>query len=256
MTLARDIELPVPASVGTGILELARPLPDGWERGVTFATGVCLVAGRHQFCPELIASPGSPAEKTFQATDVAEFFPYGVEVSIECTTLSDTDYRRRQAAAALPLVAERQIGLAAATGTVEGGALNPSLADAVASGAEADAAAALGTLEDLIATNLSGQQAWVHVAPSDLVALVAAQAVYRDLSGWVTPGGHRVVASAGYTDLAGTLTATAEWFAGFGTPELMSTIDRADNTYMAVMEAPALAVFDPCFNVSVDITSP
>lgn len=245
MTLARDVELPLPASAGSGLLDLTRPLPAGWERGVVFATGVCLTSGIHQFCA------GSPTEKSFQATDLGEFTPFGVEVSVVCTTLDSEERRVSQARAALGLVAEASVGAEFATGATSG---NPSLADATPSGAGATAAQALGVLEDVIAGALSGQQATVHMAPSDLVALAAASAVQQDLAGWVTPGGHRIIASAGYVTLAGTLFATAEVFAGLGTPFEIRTVDRTDNRHLVVHEAPALAIFDPCFNVSVDIT--
>ncbi len=63
MTLTRGIVLPPATAVGGGILAQADPLPDGWERGVEFATEACLAAGEHLFCPD------SPTEKEVQGVD-------------------------------------------------------------------------------------------------------------------------------------------------------------------------------------------
>jgi hypothetical protein len=78
------------------------------------------------------------------------------------------------------------------------------------------------------------------------------------MGSWRTPTGHLVVASPGYAgNVDGLIVATTEVFASRGEIESMSTVDRSDNRYQMVGEAPALAVFDPCFNVSVAVeTSP
>jgi hypothetical protein len=67
-----------------------------------------------------------------------------------------------------------------------------------------------------------------------------------------------VVTSPGYVgNIDGELVATTEVFAAVGEIDLVRTVDRSDNRYLAVHEAPALAVFDPCYMVSVSVvTSP
>lgn len=257
MTLTRGIVLPSISSVGGGILDLARPLPDGWTRGVEFATEACLAAGEHVFCPT------SPVEKEFQGSVLADFHAFGIEVSVVCTTLGGaraTAERESRAAAALSVVDEFSVGYVLATGETQAGVdtTNPSLADATSGGSAATAAGALAILEDSIASNLRGHLAWVHVTPATLVALVATQAVYRDLDGWRTPAGHVVVASPGYVgNIDDEIVATTEVFASRSPAELVDTVDRADNRYLAVHEAAALAVFDPCYNVTVGVgTSP
>jgi len=257
MTLTRGVNLPPATAVGGGILDQARELPAGWERGLGFATEACLAAGEHVFCPT------SPTEKQFQGTDLAEFSPFGIEVSVVCTTLGGeraNAEREDKARAALSVVDEFSVGFVLATGTTQ--ALvdtgNPDLADATSVGSGADAVAALALIEDAIATNLMGHLAWVHVTPATLVELVSATAVYRDMGSWRTPTGHLVVASPGYAgNIDDLIVATTEVFASRGEIELMSTVDRSDNRHLAVHEAAALAVMDPCFNVSVGIgTSP
>lgn len=253
MTLTRGIILPSATAVGGGILAQARPLPDGWESGVDFATEACLIAGEHLFCPD------SPTAKQFQSTSLAEFKAYGVEVSVVCTTLGGERARaEREARAfqALRAKEEGSVGFVLATGETQAGqdTTNPSLADATSGGAAATAAAALAILEDSIASNLMGLLAWVHVTPATLVELVDAGVLYRDMGNWRTPSGHVVVASPGYVgNIDDEIVATTEVFASVGEIDLVRTVDRTDNRYMAVHEAPALAVFDPCFNVSVAI---
>lgn len=256
MTLTRGVVLPPATAVGGGILDQAQALPDGWERGVEFATEACLAAGEHVFCPD------SPTAKSFQGTDLTEWFSYGIEVSVVCTTLGGARgnaEREEKARAALTVVDEFSVGHVLATGETTAGTDtgNAALVDAVSGGSAADAAGALAILEDSIASNLRGHLAWVHVTPARLTELLAAQALYRDFDGWRTATGHLVVASPGYVgNIDDEIVATTEVFASRGAIELMDTVDRDDNRYLAVHEAAALAVFDPCFNVSVGITSP
>lgn len=250
--LARAVSLPPAGLVGGGVLDQARPLPEGWTRGLTFATEACLAAGEHLFCPT------SPGEKNFQGTTLAEFTPYGIEVSVVCTTLGGADsfaVREARADQALDAKAEISVGSELATGALTG---NPSLADASSSGTGADAVAALAILEDEIAQTLGTFQAWIHATPARLTELVAGYVVYRDMGGWRSPGGHVVVASGGYVgNIDDELVATTEVFAEVGPIDRGRTVDREDNRYLSVHEAPALAVFDDCFNVSVAIeTSP
>lgn len=250
MTLTRAVALPPASTVGGGVLGNARPLPEGWTRGLTFASEACLVAGSHQFCAT------SPTEKEFQANDgFGSFDPIGVEVSVVCTTLTSAEERLARARSVLPTIAEFNVGTTLATGDATDA--NPSLADATDVGDAATAADGLVIIEAFIAAAMRGQLAWVHVAPSRLVELVAADVVYRDDMGdWRTPNGHLVVASPGYQiALADLIVATTEVFAEVGAVEQVRMVDWTDNRHLAVHEAPALAVFDPCFNVSVDITT-
>lgn len=254
MTLTRGVVLPSATAVGGGILAQARLLPDGWERGLSFATEACLAAGEHVFCTT------SPTEKSFQGTDLADFAAFGIELSVVCTTLGGARGNQEltdKGRAALEVIDEFSVGRVLATGLTAAGVdtTNPSLADAVSAGSAATAAEALAILEDEIATGLRGHLAWVHVTPARLVELVAAQAVYLDIGAWRTPSGHVVVASPGYVgNIDDEVVATTEVFADRGEIELMRTVNRSDNRYLAVLEAAALAVFDPCFLASVAVT--
>lgn len=230
--------------LGGGIVDLASPLSGNWTRGVTgIGTDACLTAGTHLFCPT------SPGEKNFQSLDSFSFTPYAAEVSVLCSNLGLTTEADNRARAAAAAKAEPVLGAELATGALTG---NPSLADAVDNGLWADAVTALSGLEGIIATGFGGYEAWVHVAPSDLVLLVAGDGVWRDLGGWRTPSGHIVVSSPGYqATQEGTLVATSPVYASVGEVSGVATQDRRLNRRMAVYEAPVLAAFDPCFNEAV-----
>jgi len=254
VTLTRGVILPSSTAVGGGILAQARPLPDGWETGIDFATEACLIAGEHLFCPT------SPADKEFQTTELAEFKAFGIEVSVVCTTLGGErarTERESRASQALSVVDEFSVGFVLATGETQAGndTGNPALVDATDVGNGSSVTDAISQLEGVIALTLQGHLAWVHITPQDLVTAYAEQAIYLDdLGSWRTPSGHLVVSSPGYTEaIAGEIVATTEVFASRGGIELTRTVDRTDNRYLAVHEALALAVFDPCFNVSVDL---
>lgn len=245
--LADRVLIADPPLVGGGVLALAQGFPNGtrWESGVTgIGTGACLEAGTHLFCPT------SPTEKHFQGIDTFSFDAYAAEVSVECSTLSITTEVEDRASLAVRARAEYVAGTELATGAATG---NPSLADATPVATTATTAAgALASLEGAIATTFQGFEAWVHVAPYDLAALVACQVVWRDLGGWRTPSGHPVVSSPGYqTSMQGTLVASTPVTAGVGSPRGgQTTVDRATNRRMAVFEVPVIAVFDPCGLIS------
>jgi hypothetical protein len=228
-------------------LDRALSLPSGWESGlVGIGTDACLVAGAHLFCVE---SPGSPSEKTYQELDSFEFDPLAVEVSVICSNLGITTEAESAARSAASAKAEGVLGAELATGALTG---NPSFADATDFGLWADPVDALSGLEGVIADNAGGFQGYIHVAPSDLVLLVAASALWRDLSGWRSPGGHVIVSSPGYQgSQEGILVATPPIHAAVGEVSGIVAQDRRLNRRMATFEAPAIAVYDPCGAVQV-----
>jgi hypothetical protein len=259
VTLTLPITLPLSGSGGGGVLaNSAGPLPDAWTRGVEFASEACLAAAEHVFCPD------SPTEKLFGSSVVTPFAPFGIEVGVVCSTLGGIREQREREARAFEVLrtkAEYSVGYVLATGetqAAEAVGSNPSLADATSGGSAADAVEALAAIENLIGETLGGFVGYVHVTPARLVELVSGFAVYRDAGQWLTPNGNVVVASPGYIgNIDGEIVATTEVFAEVGGIELIQTVDRSDNRHLALHEAAAIAVFDPCFNVSVAIeTSP
>jgi hypothetical protein len=212
----------------------------------SIGTDACLTAGVHLFC---VDSPTSPGEKNYQSLDSFTFDPFAVEVSVVCSNLGITEEAESAARSAAATKAEAVLGAELATGTLTG---NPSFADATDFGIWADPVDALSGLEGVIASNAGGFQAYIHVAPSDLVLLVAGDALWRDLSGWRSPGGHVIVSSPGYQDSQeGILVATPPVHAEVGGVSGIVAQDRRLNRRMATFEAPVIAVYDPCGAVQV-----
>ena len=249
MVMTQRIDLPAPSRVGGGLLNAARPLPGGWERGVTFGGSSCLSPAPWPYCITE-ESPGSPGEKTPQAPgDIKVFEPTGIYQAVECTTLS-RDSSEEKAREALAATADSQLGVELYDGSVTG---NPSLSQAISVGAAASYAEALSLVEGAIADGLSGRLAFVHVSAATLTLLLAEQVIWRDGRFWRTATGNLVVSSAGYD--FGAIHATGEVFASLSPPETRVDIDRAINQAVAYAEQIGLAVFDPCFNVYSEVTS-
>jgi hypothetical protein len=228
-------------------LASARSVPAGWQRGVVFLANSCLGPQPWPYCPPELQDP-----KTFSSPgSVAEFEPFGIVVGIECTALS-RESAGEHSGEVLDVVRDYQVGVELATGATS---TNPSLADAtpVVAGA-AGIVEALATVEQQIASTVYGRLGFVHVAPADLTRLLAAQAIWKDGVRWRTATGNVVVSSPGYHTLAGTLYATGEVYAATADREFRTDLNRADNTIHALAEEIGIAVFDPCFNISVAVT--
>jgi hypothetical protein len=249
MALKTVIDLPAPTRAAGGLLSAARPLPAGWERGVLFNGSTCLGPQTWPFCPPEASPP--PEGKVYDPMgEIAEFEPFGIYQGIECTNFS-ANSAATAASEALNVTAEYQLGHELATGESTG---NPSLADAVAASPATSVAEGLATADAAAADGIFGRLAFIHVSPRMLTLLVGAQVVYREGRSWRSPNGHIVVASPGYGTLADVIHVTAEVFASLGVPETMVDIDRAINQNFAQAEQIGLAAFDPCFNVSVEVT--
>jgi hypothetical protein len=247
MPLVTRIDLPAPSRPVGGLLSAARPLPTGWERGVTFGDAWCLAPSPWPYClPE-----GSEDSKTADGKAApAEFEPLGLFQAVECTTM-DTNQAQNDAAETLAATADWLLGAELQTGSVTG---NPNLEDATpVASAATGYAAALATVDQQIALGLSGRLGFIHVTPLDLAMLVSEQVLVRDGRTWRSPSGHTVVSSPGYT-FDETLHATPEVFASLSPLEARVDVDRAINQTVAYAEQIGLAVFPPCFNISVEVT--
>jgi hypothetical protein len=234
-----------------GLLSAARPLPGGWERGVTFGDGWCLSPEPWPYCLPDVSPPPSPGEKVAQGLEPnAEFEPVGLYQAVECTTLSSDD-AQANAEETLLATADWILGQELQTGEQTG---NPNLEDAdpvVSLGT--GLAEALATADAAIAAGLQGRLGFIHVTPHDLAMLVDSGILVRDGRAWRSPSGHTVVSSAGYT-FDGTIHATAEVFAAVSPVDTRADVNRAINQVVAYAEQIGLAVFAPCFNISVEVT--
>lgn len=245
MTIARPVTIPAATTVRGGVLAHAGTLPSGWERGIGFAADACRQAGSHLFCPT------SPTDLEWQEAGLAEFAPFGVVAGVACTTLTPINERLDAAEGSVAVIAEYNIGLELATGSLTN---NPSLADATTLAASADIVAAVATIDGALA-GFRGYQGWVHMSPQNLVLAVGEGVVEGDPGDYLTPNGHRVVASPGYAvALADEVVGSAPVYAGVGMVEQVRTVNRKNNEKVVVYEAAAMAAFDPCLLVSTTIS--
>jgi hypothetical protein len=229
-----------------GLLRAARPIPDvGWTRGVLVNSSQCVDGLPYPYCePTASAS----AKTSQESSEVSTFIPVGIYVKVDCTTLGYGD-PLKYAEQGLDVTREYVVAQEFATGTTTS---NPSLADATSVGSAADAVAALALLENEIADETQGRLAYIHVSPGNGVLL--SEVLRYDAGRWYTPSGNLVVISPGYHDLTD-LHATGEVYAETSSTATLDDVDRSFNTRFATAEESGLAVFDPCFNISVGTES-
>jgi hypothetical protein len=186
----------------------------------------------------------SPEVKTSQRPGDAETFtPVGIIVTVDCSTLGGDPVK--YAEQGLDVLREYIVATELATG---GTTANPSLADATLVGSGVDTLDALAVLENEIAERAQGRQAFIHLSPGNAV-LVSDHLRFAD-GQWLTPSGHVVVISPGYTTLDD-LHATGDVFAETGGTARLDSVDRNVNTRYVTAEELGIAVFDPCFNIAV-----
>ena len=250
VAIAANLE---PSARPGGLLAVSNPLPAGWERGVEVVVGSLTAPDRVGPCPV-------GAGVTQPHGDVARFVPVNVRQGLHCSMLGrpNTEALARRAlevTAAHALSAELYDG--AGTG-------NPSFADATSLGTLSCPEAcgcqvvceAVGMLEAAADAALYGRLAVIHV-PLNYASCLG-DTVFREgggASARLRTYAGNLVAVHGVGD---TLYATGEVWAGIGSIDTMSYDDHRINLAEAWADAPALAVFDPEFNVSVTVecTSP
>jgi hypothetical protein len=217
---------------------------------VTFGESWCLEPSPWPYCLDDVSPPFSPGEKVEGGMDApAEFEPLGMYQAVECTTLS-RDTAQENADETLQATGDWLLGRELQTGAVTG---NPNLEGGTPLAAATTYAEALGALDQAIADQLSGRLGFIHVSPGDLAALLNAEVIWRDGRTWRSAAGNTIVSSPGYS-FVGTLHATPEVFAATSPIETRVDIDRAINQVVAYAEQIGLAVFPPCFNVSVEVS--
>jgi hypothetical protein len=245
MPLPNSVELAATRTPG-GLLASARPLPEGWTRGIRFAQTGCIDPFTVGECPD------SPDLKPLSTVDgVAEFRPYSVGAAVTCTTLDNSRpsagwaEQAQDATADYAVAYELLTGIASARDSGAGFAGNPSLEGSVTSDL-GDATTSLGglaCLESDAATNLKGRQVFLHVSTADM--MLSLEGLWRDGARWRTPYGSIVLASAAYP--VGTMFATGDVWASVGLRETLLSVERSVNDDEARTEQVALAVFDPCY---------
>jgi hypothetical protein len=271
-----ELDRCTPAVAG-GLLQGGCPLPEGWERGISFQDTACLlptVMGECPTCSDL---------KPTQVADTTTFRPVSLITAFACSTFGGIDVQLVASAnldetADYALAREMLTGQAALrdanpNSTPIG---NPSLQrDAIDLGpATGSPVAALGCLEQNLADATGGRNGYLLLGPELALALAAESVLLREGGRLITVTGTRVIVTGGFdgraplsspadespadpcepwnstgAPLVGDelyMYATASVWAGVGVGRMLSDVDRANNTASAREERIALSAFTPC----------
>lgn len=268
------VELDQPTAVG-GLLAASRPLPVGWERGISFRDPSCLPATVMGECPS-----GSNLKPPYRP-DTATFRPVTAIQAVECSTFGSTDgWIPRMAGAELDrtrddaLARELLTGAASRRDAGPDSDPNPALVNtAVDLGDEAASLTiALGCLEKAILEANGGRGAVLFLPVEVVYAAADIGLLWRDGARWRTVMGSLVLASAAYDGRApvadGTGAApdagdtlyvygTTSVWASTGRRDTLTDVNRAVNDATSRAEEIALVAFSPCatFAVGTPVTA-
>lgn len=229
-----------------GILAASLPAPQGWMQGLSIPFYGC---GEPQLMDRCVTANDEPRRLA-----VAEFFPYGISQGATCSTLSRID-QKRHAEGRLDATTEWAVARQLATDTLQLG--TPSFADGTSLGviADGDFVLAVATLEQAAADAGFGAQWWLH-APIKAASFLADRDQLKDDK---SPTGAPWVISPGYPVQGPTtirLWATGPVWAAVDEAFTLNDVDRRGNEDTAFSQRSAIAAFDPCVNLYIDITVP
>lgn len=263
-----DLDRCAPVGVG-GLLSAACPLPDGWERGISFLDDACLQPSVMAECPTC------PDLKPTQNVEYSTFLPVRLIQSVECSTMGGVDVPG-MAGTAL----DQTIGYALAREMLTGQASardanpnddewfgNPSLQCAATDLGDTFATIreAIGCLEAALGVATAGRPGVLLMGPQ--VALAAESVLVRDGARWSTFTGTRVIISPAFdgrapgcipdpdcdteypAPVAGDplyIYAVPSVWAGTGRRDVLSDINRGTNSASARAEEIGLAAFSTC----------
>ena len=244
-TLTEGVEVEVDTRPG-GILAAALPAPQGWMQGLSIPFYGC---GEPMLQDRCATANDEPTR-----TGVAEFHPFGISQGATCSTLSRLD-QKRHAEGRLDSTTEWAVARQLATDVLMLG--TPSFADGTSLGviANGDFVLAVATLEQAAADAGFGAQWWLH-APIKAAAFLANADLLNDEK---SPSGAPWVISPGYPVQGPTtirLWATGPVWAAVDEAFTLNDIDRRGNEDTAFSQRSAIAAFDPCVNLYIDITVP
>lgn len=223
--------------------------------GVTFQpidlTDLSLVATPDTWCAQESSPPAARACKAFE-TQTA----FQVLDSFTATTLEfDEPEMREDVARRWPLLISEALAREFLLGT--GGSNHNLTTDATALAATSTIIAGIAELEEAMAINLGNTLGMIHMAPSALVYAVTNGTVSYNGGRYYSPGGHLVVADAGYQPAGGETTTTTMYATGLVRWSLSPRESRMDtvtdgvtmsafkNQLLWLEDAIGLIVFDP-----------
>lgn len=247
-----DLQSGVRAQDRRGLLDVALPVPAGWQRGLTVPWYGC---GEPILRDKCIA-----AEDEAHRPNVVTYPSFPIEQGSTCSTLSGMD-QDTFARARLDATTEWALGRQLATDQVGTGA--PSLADAQLLGSlpgPDDVVWAVACLEQAAADVGYGTPWVLHTSPRG--AAFARRYKMMDSTG-LSPSGMPWIISPGYPSY-GTeddvdpatvrFWVTGPVWAGVDDPTLQSAIDWRANDDTAYALTAGIVAFDPCINFAYDVT--
>jgi hypothetical protein len=247
LSLVRPVEVEQTARVKGGLLDVAHPAPEGWERGIAVAFYGCAEPIVADKCVNFDAVANRP--------EVQEFSMIPIEQGSTCSTLSRLDHSDI-ARARLETTTEWALGRQMQTDIVGTG--NPSLDDATLLGvvAEADFVTAVGCLEQAAADTGFGSEWFLHAPPR--AASYLAYMGLIDLNR-LSPSGAKWIISPGYLpedDTTVRIWATGPVWVGADAPRVTEAVGFQTNDDTAYALRVGLVAFDPCMNLAIDVTVP
>jgi hypothetical protein len=277
-----ELDRCAPASAG-GFLSGSCPLPQGWERGISFNDTSCLTPTVMGECPPC----DIPGLKDAQRAGTETFRPVALIQAVECSTFGGIDVQAvardgLDATAGYALARELLTGEAArrdANPRAQGDLSNPSLqthAIDLGTGFD-DIIAAVGCLEQALADTTAGRRGVILVGPQ--LALEMWPFLVREGGNLFTITGTRVIVDGGFdgrppvgspaddspgdpcvpwNTTGGPVAGDELWiygtsaiWAGVGATGMLGDVNRANNTATARDERVALAAFTPCATFAV-----
>lgn len=244
-SLAEVAEVEVAVRDG-GLLGMALPAPAGWDRGLSIPFYGC---GEPVLQDRCVTANDEPLR-----AGVAEFAAFGISQGATCSTLSRLD-QKKHATGRIDSTTEWAVARQLATNVL--GLDSPSFDDGVSLGvvANRDFTLAVATLEQAAADTGFGSMWWLH-APIKAAAFLARE---KQLKDGLSPSGAPWVISPGYPVEGSTtirLWATGPVWAAVDEPFVLNEIERRGNEDTAYANRSAIAAFDPCVNLFIDITVP
>lgn len=263
--------------VAGGFLQEACPLPQDWERGISFQDTACLtptVMGECPTCPDL---------KPTQTAETATFRPVSLISAFRCSVMGGVDVQviasqSMTETADYALARELLTGEAsrrdANPNAIDGAGGNPSLQGSAVNLGDAfvDPVAAVGCLEQMLADTTGGRRGYLLVGPEIALQMAAFDVLVETAGRLSTPTGTRVIVDGGFDGRAPIespgdespgcelwnttgspvmgdqlyMYAVSGLWAGVGAASMISDVNRRNNTAEARSEQIGLPVFAPC----------
>jgi len=232
---------------GIRLMDLAIEAPPGWLQGLSVPFYGCGTPTLQNRCTTAYDTP--------HRTILDDFPAFGIAQGATCSSLSKLDHedhvRHR-----LNETSEWALGRQLAADSLGLGA--PSLDDAVAASATiagGDITLAVGTLEQAAADAGFGSEWWLHSSVFGAAYLTANRQMNQD---GLSPNRAPIVVSPGYLtgDAPTTLRlwATGPVWVGLTDMYAYRSVDRREGNDTAYGQRDAIAAFNPCINLYIDIT--